>query len=482
LQQDIKTQLDQILKEEGIKEADLASKFCDHIWTLKMGGVQVGLKGLADKIGIDVDNNALQGVDSIRLEVQSLFNDTAQQFINLLHEIRPNQLKSAQLGNKIDCLIHLFHQEMDTSSSCTKSAEDQLVDRLVTELVAKVDCSKKHEIVMKVAKKNNFELELERQVSNIVKFELNSAISALVDSEPVTQDDTVYCFMQLPQALESNHDNEILSKFDKLLISALKDELKPRVAAITHRNLKDNIQQVIKNLNEPESDLSKSVTNLYDVMEVRYLLHYIIYEKASVKEYPNGTRDKGNEGKTLEDFRKDPRSKCAQLSEAMVVALRLYTTVAYKFMNGPLRDECTIKLPAATYYADLAIKKLRVVEAQKTKFPILWRGIRNSKTEESFMQTGGTEYAFMSTTTDLEVALRYSLSKNPLLFKITPTSVHEMGADVHWLSAFPAEKEILYPPLTFLQPTGSMPCEIVSEHAGDKITFMIFDVKPKYAS
>ena len=29
-----------------------------------------------------------------------------------------------------------------------------------------------------------------------------------------------------------------------------------------------------------------------------------------------------------------------------------------------------------------------------------------------------------------------------------------MGADVQWLSAFPGEAEILYPPLTYLQPTG----------------------------
>ena len=31
-----------------------------------------------------------------------------------------------------------------------------------------------------------------------------------------------------------------------------------------------------------------------------------------------------------------------------------------------------------------------------------------------------------------------------------------MGADVQWLSAFPGEAEILYPPLTYLKPTGRL--------------------------
>ena len=33
----------------------------------------------------------------------------------------------------------------------------------------------------------------------------------------------------------------------------------------------------------------------------------------------------------------------------------------------------------------------------------------------------------------------------------------ERGADVQWLSMFPGESEILFPPLTFLQSTRSVP-------------------------
>ena len=33
-------------------------------------------------------------------------------------------------------------------------------------------------------------------------------------------------------------------------------------------------------------------------------------------------------------------------------------------------------------------------------------------------------------------------------------NTHDLGAGVEWLSAFPTEEEIVFSPLTFLQPTG----------------------------
>ena len=41
--------------------------------------------------------------------------------------------------------------------------------------------------------------------------------------------------------------------------------------------------------------------------------------------------------------------------------------------------------------------------------PVLWRGMRDMKTTDEFMQKGGTEMAFMSTTSQMSVAVRYSL-------------------------------------------------------------------------
>ena len=64
----------------------------------------------------------------------------------------------------------------------------------------------------------------------------------------------------------------------------------------------------------------------------------------------------------------------------------------------------------------------------------------------------------MSTTADLAIAVQYSLTPSPckssLLFRIVTNSFMQRGADLQFLSAFPGEAEYLYPPLTFLRPTG----------------------------
>jgi hypothetical protein len=75
----------------------------------------------------------------------------------------------------------------------------------------------------------------------------------------------------------------------------------------------------------------------------------------------------------------------------------------------------------------------------------LWRGLKALRVQDSFERTGGTEPACMSTTTDLNVALMYSLSRGSesLIFKVRTTSFMNRGANLEWCSAFPAEKEIL---------------------------------------
>ena len=61
----------------------------------------------------------------------------------------------------------------------------------------------------------------------------------------------------------------------------------------------------------------------------------------------------------------------------------------------------------------------------------------------------------MSTTTDLAVAAQYSASAKSVLFKIVVSNSLQYGAaDLQWLSAFPSEAEVCFPPLTFLKPTG----------------------------
>ena len=63
------------------------------------------------------------------------------------------------------------------------------------------------------------------------------------------------------------------------------------------------------------------------------------------------------------------------------------------------------------------------------------------------------------------VAVRYAMSDHSLLFKVVASSFMQRGADIRFLSAFPSEKEFVYPPLTYLQPTGKK--ETIDVAAGE---------------
>jgi len=88
----------------------------------------------------------------------------------------------------------------------------------------------------------------------------------------------------------------------------------------------------------------------------------------------------------------------------------------------------------------------------------LWRGMRNLQLAGEFIDElrGGTEVSPMSTTSDIRVAARYGISDCSLLFKVKVNNFIQYGAELGWVSAFPAEAEVCYPPLTYLQPTGAM--------------------------
>ena len=61
----------------------------------------------------------------------------------------------------------------------------------------------------------------------------------------------------------------------------------------------------------------------------------------------------------------------------------------------------------------------------------------------------------MSTTSDLEIAVKYSMEgANNMLFRIRTSSFMQRGANLKYLSAFPGESEFLLPPLTYFQCIG----------------------------
>lgn len=104
-----------------------------------------------------------------------------------------------------------------------------------------------------------------------------------------------------------------------------------------------------------------------------------------------------------------------------------------------------------------------------------WRGMRNVDLTSEFRESGGTELAPMSTSSILDVALGYSNNaERRLLIKVATDSFMDRGADIQYLSAFPNEAEFLYPPMTFLQPTGKEEKVEV-----DGVTFTILEVSSK---
>ena len=149
----------------------------------------------------------------------------------------------------------------------------------------------------------------------------------------------------------------------------------------------------------------------------------------------------------------------AGLDEHHVLALRLYTTSTYSSINNPMRQSPPV-LPhpfaATLYYISDALSKLREVQgkdpALRNETLVFWRGMKNLQITDEFLQTGGSEMACMSTTSSRKVAQDFALSKSPLLFKFMSKSFMLHGANIGFLSVYPGEKEVLYPPLTYLRP------------------------------
>ena len=189
-------------------------------------------------------------------------------------------------------------------------------------------------------------------------------------------------------------------------------------------------------------------------------------------------------GKRLADFVKDPSSKLAKLNEAHVVALRYYTMGPYKTINDGLRDQTRYNqgrrhpLPVTVAFIKEALQRLRAVVGKSKEANtevVLYRGLKGMKVQGNFLQQGkgGTELAPMSTTRSLKVAMQYAASENSLLLRVFTRNFMVRGPEISFLSAFPAEEEFLFPPLTYLEPTGE-----VQTLRLDEATYTVIGVKP----
>lgn len=162
---------------------------------------------------------------------------------------------------------------------------------------------------------------------------------------------------------------------------------------------------------------------------------------------------------TMEELMLSDSVMGAGLERHHVLALRLYTTSSFRSINNPMRQSPPV-LPhpfaATLYYISDALSKLRELQgkdlAVRNESQVFWRGMKDLQIADTFVRTGGSEMACMSTTSSRQVAEDFARSKSPLLFKFVSTSFMSHGADISFLSVYPGEKEVLYPPLTYLRP------------------------------
>ena len=130
------------------------------------------------------------------------------------------------------------------------------------------------------------------------------------------------------------------------------------------------------------------------------------------------------------------------------------------------------------YYISDALSKLREVQgkdaAMRNETLVFWRGIKDLQITDDFIRTGGSEMACMSTTSDQSVAVEFALSRSPLLFKLVSKSFMSHGADISFLSVYPGEAEVLFPPLTYLRPIK------MTEETIGTVVYKVVEVEPVF--
>ncbi len=173
-------------------------------------------------------------------------------------------------------------------------------------------------------------------------------------------------------------------------------------------------------------------------------------------------KTRSRQGMSLQSFTEHENSRLAGLEKHHVFALRAYTSDSFRFFNGPMRSRLKPHpLMFTIYFLDQALKKLTTVEAklrpaEYNKIKYLWRGMRNMKLDaDTFFAEGGTELAPMSTTGDRDVALHYSESDTPLIFRFEARG-RTRGVDIGYVSLcapLPAPRAVTLPPRVVARPS-----------------------------
>ena len=165
----------------------------------------------------------------------------------------------------------------------------------------------------------------------------------------------------------------------------------------------------------------------------------------------------------------------ARLRQEEVIALVLYTGPMFMIWNAILRNwplslyndlkNNDNLFPTTIFVLISALQKVaRIMDLKHGKF--VYRGLDgNMKLPEQFYTPdeygciGGVENAFMSTTSDLDVAVSYTGLRveggkaHPKVLRIRLGAV-DRAADISELSQYQGEREYLWTPRSFLEPVG----------------------------
>jgi WD40 repeat protein len=163
-------------------------------------------------------------------------------------------------------------------------------------------------------------------------------------------------------------------------------------------------------------------------------------------------------------------SQNANLSEVEVIAIVLYTGPMFQIYNTILRrfpeDKFSIFKDGDNLYSTTIFVLVSAVQklSRFTRIPLgtlLYRGLGGKMDlPDIFFQidskgcSGYAEWAFLSTTSDRNVALGYSGVKErrpKAMVMVIETSSIDRGADISEFSQYPGEKEFLYLPCSFVQ-------------------------------
>jgi len=189
--------------------------------------------------------------------------------------------------------------------------------------------------------------------------------------------------------------------------------------------------------------------------------------------------------KHIDELLQKPLAKSAKLTREEMIAIVMYTGPCFVLYNAVLRQfpadiysvfkDGNNLFPTTIFVLVSAVNKL----SRCMNIPpgtLLYRGLGGTlEFPDRFTcadpdcvtpnALGFLEYGFMSTTADKNVAVQYSGVKEGKpragIFQISPNSV-DRGADIVEFSQYPAEKEFLFVPYSFIQGEGRQRTEVVA--------------------